>query len=268
MNLVPLPGSGFNASTEKRLLPIAEMRPQMRGFDCEVIVLEKAQQPRIIHNGQSIYWFLVADISGTITMSIWGEMGKFIKQGDILRIIGGEAKLFRGSLQLTTAKYGKVKRIGEFHSYLDNHFLPKNQHHRLHRHPNESGTVSLIVQREVLKDLLVEHVGKIEVVVMGVEITNVNLYLQHPRVIEEKEESQTVAVEEEVVEEEGLGVILGEGEEEGVDFITMITTGLMKNPRPHGIPLHHQHNSGNPLLPQCPGRIEIHTRGQQENDHG
>ncbi|KAJ1949086.1 hypothetical protein FBU59_001303 [Linderina macrospora] len=84
----------------------------MRGFDCEVIVLETAV-PTTTRDGQTIHSFIVADRTASIMMNIWGDDGKHIRNGDILRLEGAEAKLFKGFLQLTTTRYGKIRRVGE-----------------------------------------------------------------------------------------------------------------------------------------------------------
>ncbi|KAJ2743848.1 hypothetical protein GGI20_003425 [Coemansia sp. BCRC 34301] len=96
----------------QQLTAMSKLRPSMRGFDCEVIVLETAV-PKTTRESQTIYTFLVADKTGSIIMNIWGNDGKYIRNGDIVRIEGAEAKLFKGFLQLTTAKFGKLKRVGE-----------------------------------------------------------------------------------------------------------------------------------------------------------
>ncbi|KAJ1967366.1 hypothetical protein H4R35_006728 [Dimargaris xerosporica] len=102
-----------NHSSGPRIVPVADLRPMLRGFDCEVIIIEIAHEPLVTRDKFKIYTFLVADHTGSITMSLWGDVGSYFKIGDIVHISGGEAKLFKGSLQLTTLKYGKIKRIGE-----------------------------------------------------------------------------------------------------------------------------------------------------------
>ncbi|KAJ2501528.1 hypothetical protein GGH96_001849 [Coemansia sp. RSA 1972] len=96
----------------QQLIPLTKLRPSMRGFDCEVIVLETAV-PTTTRDGQTIHTFLVADKTASIVMNVWGNDGKCIRNGDILRIEGAEAKLFKGFMQLTTARFGKMKRVGE-----------------------------------------------------------------------------------------------------------------------------------------------------------
>lgn len=94
-------------STNQRtnMLLIKDMSPVSRNFDCEVIVLQKGKftfffftfkltqqkkdgEPVTTREGDMIYRFLVADKTGSIILSVWGEMGKDIKSGDILRISG------------------------------------------------------------------------------------------------------------------------------------------------------------------------------------
>ncbi|KAJ2758787.1 hypothetical protein IWQ56_002533 [Coemansia nantahalensis] len=96
----------------QQLTAIAKFRPWMRGFDCEVIVLETAM-PTMTRDGQTIHTFLVADRTASIIMNVWGDDGKCIRNGDIIRIEGAEAKLFKGFMQLTPARFGKLRRVGE-----------------------------------------------------------------------------------------------------------------------------------------------------------
>ncbi|KAJ1722220.1 hypothetical protein LPJ53_003353 [Coemansia erecta] len=96
----------------QQLVPIAKFRPSMRGFDCEVIVLETAQ-PTTTRDRMTIHTFLVADQTGSIMMNIWGDDGNCIHNGDIIRIESAEAKVFRGFLHLSVTRFGKIKRVGE-----------------------------------------------------------------------------------------------------------------------------------------------------------
>ncbi|KAJ1983882.1 hypothetical protein H4R33_004586 [Dimargaris cristalligena] len=104
--------SGFSGGGP-RTIPVGDLRPMLRGFECEVIIIEVPHEPVITRDKMKIYTFLVADTTGSILMSLWGEMGEHFRVGDIVHITGGEARLFKGSLQLTVLKYGSVKRVGE-----------------------------------------------------------------------------------------------------------------------------------------------------------
>ncbi|PVU84835.1 hypothetical protein BB559_007355 [Furculomyces boomerangus] len=95
-----------------RLVLISEFKPSMRGFDCEFIVLNCAI-PTKLRDGGQVCKFKVSDKSGSIVLTLWGDSGEFIKPGDILRLEGAEAKLFKNTIFVTTSRYGKIKRIGE-----------------------------------------------------------------------------------------------------------------------------------------------------------
>jgi hypothetical protein len=94
-------------SPRPNFLPVKDMNPMARGFDCEVIVLQKGtvvQAHTCIQNilifslvdgdatrtreGDLISRFLVADKTASIILSVWGECGMDIRIGDILRING------------------------------------------------------------------------------------------------------------------------------------------------------------------------------------
>lgn len=95
------------------LLLIKDMTPMSRNFDCEVIVLQREGEPAVTRDGDNIYRFLVADRTGSITLSVWGETGRDIKIGDILRVTGVENKLRVGRLILATPKSCKIRRVGQ-----------------------------------------------------------------------------------------------------------------------------------------------------------
>ncbi|KAG0213715.1 hypothetical protein BGX28_003659 [Mortierella sp. GBA30] len=95
-------------------MTIAELRPNMRGFNLECVLLEKAAESRRAPpDDQLITTFLAADKSGSIILTIWGSESQLLRSGDLIRLQGGEAKLFKGHIQLSTTKSGKYKKFGE-----------------------------------------------------------------------------------------------------------------------------------------------------------
>ncbi|PVU92592.1 hypothetical protein BB561_003727 [Smittium simulii] len=98
--------------TRQKQILISEFRPMMKGFDCQFIVLE-ANTPLMVRDGQTVQKFKVADSSGSIVCTLWGEYEQHIKCGDILRIEGAEAKLFKNTLTVTVGRYGKLVKVGE-----------------------------------------------------------------------------------------------------------------------------------------------------------
>ncbi|KAF9951562.1 Sorting nexin-30 [Mortierella alpina] len=95
-------------------IAIADLRPNMRGFNLECILLEKAgESRRAPTDDQLITTFHAADKSGSIILTIWGAESQLLRSGDLVRLLGGEAKLFKGHIQLSTTKSGKYKKFGE-----------------------------------------------------------------------------------------------------------------------------------------------------------
>ncbi|KAF9288059.1 Sorting nexin-30 [Mortierella alpina] len=95
-------------------IAIADLRPNMRGFNLECVLLEKAgESRRAPPDDQLITTFHAADKSGSIILTIWGAESQLLRSGDLVRLLGGEAKLFKGHIQLSTTKSGKYKKFGE-----------------------------------------------------------------------------------------------------------------------------------------------------------
>jgi hypothetical protein len=95
------------------LVLVKDMNPMNRNFDCEVIVLQKESEPNRTREGDLISRFIVADRTASIVLSVWGEQGADIRNGDILRITGVDNKLRKGHLQLSTSKTCKIRRVGQ-----------------------------------------------------------------------------------------------------------------------------------------------------------
>ncbi|RUS18156.1 hypothetical protein BC937DRAFT_89095 [Endogone sp. FLAS-F59071] len=103
--------------TSLNVVPIKDMRPQMRGFNCEFIVLHKGEYkvrnavgrrslkhialeiqenaeeylagkhpPNHLRNGDTIWMFTIADITGSVRMLLWNNDGVLLRPGDICRI--------------------------------------------------------------------------------------------------------------------------------------------------------------------------------------
>ncbi|KAF9336815.1 hypothetical protein BG006_007326 [Podila minutissima] len=123
-----LPGNPVNVSTNLRPMPAPtsaknanglslthcqDLRPPMRGINLECILLEAKEEPRRTIDHQLVTSWWVADKTGSINLTFWGEDVKFLRSGDIVRVLNGEAKLYKGNLQVATSKFGSYKKIGE-----------------------------------------------------------------------------------------------------------------------------------------------------------
>ncbi|XP_040609578.1 SOSS complex subunit B2-like isoform X2 [Mesocricetus auratus] len=65
-------------------------------------------------DGHEVRSCKVADRTGSITISVWDEMGRLIQTGDIIRLTRGYASMWKGCLTLYTGRSGELQKIGEF----------------------------------------------------------------------------------------------------------------------------------------------------------
>ncbi len=56
---------------------------------------------------------LLKDDSGTIAMSLWGNDINTVDVGDVIEISNGYVSEFRGTPQLSTGKFGKIKVVSK-----------------------------------------------------------------------------------------------------------------------------------------------------------
>lgn len=52
---------------------------------------------------------ILADDSGEIKLTLWGDDISKVKEGDIVEIINGYTKEFRGEISISSGKYGEMK---------------------------------------------------------------------------------------------------------------------------------------------------------------
>jgi hypothetical protein len=100
-------------------LPIGELRPELkRTVSVTCIILQCFKVRPSAKQGETVYPFLAADDTGCVNLDIWGDPGPYVKEGDILHIVGGETKLYNKKLYLTLSrKYGKMTRVGQYNPY-------------------------------------------------------------------------------------------------------------------------------------------------------
>ncbi|KAI8070188.1 hypothetical protein BDF21DRAFT_344915 [Thamnidium elegans] len=122
-----------SVNTRSNMLLVKDMNPIARNFDCEVIVLQKDGDPVTTRDGEMIYRYLVADKTGSVILSVWGEMGKDIKSGDILRI--------SGVLFISTSKSCKLKRVGQdTFPFVEKPNMSEIEFHQTHNNNNNRPT--------------------------------------------------------------------------------------------------------------------------------
>lgn len=82
-------------------------------------------------DGHEVRSCKVADKTGSVTISVWDELGGLIQPGDIIRLTKGYASLWKGCLTLYTGRGGDLQKIGEFcmvYSEVPNFSEPNSDH--------------------------------------------------------------------------------------------------------------------------------------------
>ncbi|KAK6471238.1 SOSS complex subunit B1-like isoform X1 [Huso huso] len=88
-------------------------RAGLKNLNVLFIVLETGRVTKT-KDGHEVRTCRVADKTGSISMSVWDEVGALIQTGDIIRLTKGYAAVFKGCLTLYTGRGGELQKIGEF----------------------------------------------------------------------------------------------------------------------------------------------------------
>ncbi|XP_074857394.1 SOSS complex subunit B2 [Carettochelys insculpta] len=113
---------------------IKDITPGLKNLNVVFIVLEIGRVTKT-KDGHEVRSCKVADKTGSITISVWDEIGSLIQPGDIIRLTKGYASLWKGCLTLYTGRGGELQKIGEFcmlYSEEPNFSEPNSDHHVQH----------------------------------------------------------------------------------------------------------------------------------------
>uniref|UniRef100_A0A8C5RV84 SOSS complex subunit B2 n=1 Tax=Laticauda laticaudata TaxID=8630 RepID=A0A8C5RV84_LATLA len=111
-------------------LCIKDIKPGLKNVNVVFIVLEIGRVTKT-KDGHEVRACKVADKTGSITISVWDELGSLIQPGDIIRLTKGYASLWKGCLTLYTGRGGDLQKIGEFcmvYSEVPNFSEPSSDH--------------------------------------------------------------------------------------------------------------------------------------------
>ncbi|NXA54242.1 SOSB2 protein, partial [Nothocercus julius] len=111
---------------------IKDIKPGLKNLNVVFIVLEIGRVTKT-KDGHEVRSCKVADKTGSITISVWDEIGGLIQPGDIIRLTKGYASLWKGCLTLYTGRGGELHKIGEFcmvYSEVPNFSEPNSEHLR------------------------------------------------------------------------------------------------------------------------------------------
>ncbi|XP_051885699.1 SOSS complex subunit B2 isoform X2 [Pristis pectinata] len=92
---------------------VKDIKPGMKNLNVVFIVLEIGRVTKT-KDGHEVRSCKVADKTGSITISVWDEVGGLIQPGDIIRLTRGYASMWKNCLTLYTGRGGDLQKIGEF----------------------------------------------------------------------------------------------------------------------------------------------------------
>lgn len=91
---------------------IKDIKPGLKNLNVVFIVLEIGRVTKT-KDGHEVRSCKVADKTGSITISVWDEIGGLIQPGDIIRLTRGYASMWKGCLTLYTGRGGELQKIGD-----------------------------------------------------------------------------------------------------------------------------------------------------------
>uniref|UniRef100_X2A9P4 OB domain-containing protein n=1 Tax=Capitella teleta TaxID=283909 RepID=X2A9P4_CAPTE len=100
-------------ASENGTLSIKDLKPNQKNVNLVFIVLEIGK-PNHTQRGMDVRSVKVADKTGSINISLWGDLGVEVQTGDICRLSRGYTNMWKGCLTLYTSKTGEIIKIGEF----------------------------------------------------------------------------------------------------------------------------------------------------------
>lgn len=99
---------------------IKDIRPGMKGLKMKLIVLDVGSSYKT-KDGNEVRSCKVADKTGSVNISIWGDYGNFIQSGDIILLTRSYSTLFKNCLTLYVGKGGTLTKTGEFCMLFSEH---------------------------------------------------------------------------------------------------------------------------------------------------
>ncbi|XP_042192220.1 SOSS complex subunit B2 [Callorhinchus milii] len=104
--------SGMNLINDTYVF-VKDIKPGMKNLNVVFIVLEIGRVTKT-KDGHEVRSCKVADKTGSITISVWDEVGALVQPGDIIRLTRGYASIWKSCLTLYTGRGGDLHKIGEF----------------------------------------------------------------------------------------------------------------------------------------------------------
>lgn len=88
---------------------IKDIKTGQKNLNVVFIVLEIGRVTKT-KDGHEVRSCKVADKTGSITVSVWDEIGSLIQPGDIIRLTRGYASMWKGCLTLYSGRGGELQK--------------------------------------------------------------------------------------------------------------------------------------------------------------
>lgn len=92
-------------------LKIKDLRPRLTGVDLRAKVVE-ISEPKVVETRSGaigvVSSVLIADETGSITMSLWNRQINQVSEGDLIEIKNARVDRFKGELQLKLPRYSRM----------------------------------------------------------------------------------------------------------------------------------------------------------------
>jgi hypothetical protein len=92
-------------------MKVSELTANTAVPDMELRILELGEQKTT--NCGFVQSASARDDTGTVNLSLWGEHVGIFKAGDVVKLTKGWCKEYRGQLQVSAGKFGKLEKTGE-----------------------------------------------------------------------------------------------------------------------------------------------------------
>ena len=94
---------------------IADIKSNQGSVNVEAVAVEIEPPKEFSKDGRKLRVAnaMLQDDSGRVKLTLWNAEIEKIKAGDKVKITNGFAKEFKGELQLTAGKFGKIEVIGK-----------------------------------------------------------------------------------------------------------------------------------------------------------
>jgi len=94
---------------------VEELQPDTRSANLTVKVLSISEPKEIqtLQGPKVLREALVGDETATILMTLWGDQGDQLEEGDVLKLENAYVRLVRGKMRLNVGRHGKMTKLSD-----------------------------------------------------------------------------------------------------------------------------------------------------------